>query len=320
MVTRPVPVTIRNQASVPDEHRPQPAEQEDAGLHHGGRVQVGRDRRGCRHGVRQPEVERELRRLGEGAAQHQKQDRQVERRGPHLGAAGQDLAQLIGAGGLAQQQHAGDQREAAGAGDHERHPRPLAAFGQVPPVADQQERGEAGELPEHQQDQHVVRERDAQHGALEQQQIGVEAPDRILAPEIPAGVGDDQQADEQDQEGEEQAVAVDEEGEIEPDLRHPGDLRPDHLAAEHGRGVGEQERQGGRGDAAGDQRAGVAAGADHQRRQDGAQERQQDDQGEAHPVPAVPSAVADAPVSPRLAPFQIPVPQSEVKRSDVPRR
>ena len=155
------------------------------------------------------------------------------------------------------------------------------------PVADQQERGEAGELPEHQQHQHVVREHDAEHRALEQQQIGVEPAHRVVAAEIPARVDDDQQADDQDQGGEEQAVAVDEEAEIEAQLRDPGDARLDHLAAEHRRGVGQQQRQGGRRHRARDQRAGVAAGTDHQRRQDRAEERQEDDQGEAHPCPAV---------------------------------
>ena len=58
--------------------RPQPDQQEDAGLHHGGRMQVGRDRRRRRHRVRQPEMERELGALGEGAEQNEDQRRNVE--------------------------------------------------------------------------------------------------------------------------------------------------------------------------------------------------------------------------------------------------
>ena len=55
------------------QRRPEPAHEEDAGLHHRGAVQIGGDRRGRRHGVRQPEVERELRRLGEAATEHEQQ-------------------------------------------------------------------------------------------------------------------------------------------------------------------------------------------------------------------------------------------------------
>ena len=49
------------------ENRPEARHEEDAGLHHRGGVKIGGDRRGRRHGVWQPEVEGELRRLGECA-------------------------------------------------------------------------------------------------------------------------------------------------------------------------------------------------------------------------------------------------------------
>jgi hypothetical protein len=232
-------------------------------------------------------MERELRRFGERAAEHQKQDRQVERRAADLRAAGQDLAQLIGARGLAQQQHPGDQRHATGAGHDQGHACPLPSRGQMAPVADQEERGEAGELPENEEHEDIVGQHDAEHGALEQKQIGVEPPDQVLAPQIPAGVDDDQQADDQDQEGEEQAVAVDEHAEVEPQLRHPGNLRAGDLAPKHGGDRREEESQGRRGDSPRDQRARVAPGPNHQGWQGGAEERQQHDQGEAHPASAV---------------------------------
>jgi hypothetical protein len=59
--------------------RPEPRHQEDARLHQRRRMQVGGNRRGRRHGVRQPEMERELRALGQGTEQDQDQRRQVER-------------------------------------------------------------------------------------------------------------------------------------------------------------------------------------------------------------------------------------------------
>jgi hypothetical protein len=59
--------------------REQARQQEHAGLHHGGRMQVGGNRRRRRHGVGQPEVEGKLGRLGEGAQQDQDQGRAVQR-------------------------------------------------------------------------------------------------------------------------------------------------------------------------------------------------------------------------------------------------
>ena len=66
--------------------RIEPHHQVDAGLHHGRRVQVGRDRGRRLHGVGQPEMERELRRLGEGAAEHEDKRGEVERAGAEHGA------------------------------------------------------------------------------------------------------------------------------------------------------------------------------------------------------------------------------------------
>ena len=45
----------------------QTCQQENPGFHHGRGVQIGRYRRWCRHGIRQPEMERELGTFGKGA-------------------------------------------------------------------------------------------------------------------------------------------------------------------------------------------------------------------------------------------------------------
>ncbi|KAG0956664.1 hypothetical protein G6F31_012595 [Rhizopus arrhizus] len=88
------------------QRRVQARQQEHAGLHHGGRVQVGRDRGRCRHRVRQPEVERELRTLGEDAGQHQEQRVRVQRAGADLLAGSQYHVQVEAADDAADQQHA----------------------------------------------------------------------------------------------------------------------------------------------------------------------------------------------------------------------
>jgi len=62
-------------------------------------------------------MKRKLRRLRKRADQDQQQRRRVEGRGADRLAALDDLADFISAGRLPQQQQAGDQREAAAAGD-----------------------------------------------------------------------------------------------------------------------------------------------------------------------------------------------------------
>ena len=61
------------------EHRRQPGDQIDARLDHRRRVQIGADRGRRLHRVGQPEVEGELRRLGERGEQHEADD------GPYIG-------------------------------------------------------------------------------------------------------------------------------------------------------------------------------------------------------------------------------------------
>ena len=57
-----------------------------------------------------------------------------------------------------QHDDAGQQAQPAAAGHHQRHARAALRIGAVVPVADEQERGEAGEFPEHHQLQQVARQ------------------------------------------------------------------------------------------------------------------------------------------------------------------
>ena len=161
--------------------RPKPRQQENARLHHRGRVQIGGH--GCRrgHGVRQPEVERELCRFGETAQQDQQERRHIERRGLDGLAVLQDVAEVVAARDVAQDQHSADQRKPARTGHSQRHARTLAAFGQVFPIADQQEGRQRCQLPEDQQKQDVVRQDDPHHRALKEQQVGEEFAHVIVA-------------------------------------------------------------------------------------------------------------------------------------------
>ena len=245
-------------------------------------MQVGGHRRRRGHRARQPEVEGELRRLGEGPQQDQKQRRQVKGRALDRLALGDDLGQAVRSRDLPQHQAARDHGKAACRGHGQRHARALAPFGQVLPETDQQERGQGGQFPEDQHHQDVVGQHDARHRALEQHQVGKERPRRVAFGQVEARVKDDQQPDPQDQDAEQKAKPVQHEIRVQPDLRHPGQAGGGDLACQNGGDVQKQAqgREGGDGPA-GDG-GGAAARTDHEARQQGAQERQDGDQGWGH--------------------------------------
>jgi hypothetical protein len=202
--------------------REQPRQQEHPGFHHGGRMQVGGNRRRRRHGVGQPEVERELGRLGERPQQDQDQGGQIEGMGADQVARGQNLRQFVTAGDFPQQQDAPQQGQPAHAGYRQGHAGAVAGFLAFLPVADEQEGTQAGQLPEDQHLDQVFRQHHAQHGTHEQEQIGVKAAQAVPLRQVIAGIDDDQQADAQDQAGEHQAQAVQAEGEVQSGGGHPG--------------------------------------------------------------------------------------------------
>ena len=102
------------------EGRVHPHDEIDTRFHHGGRVQIGRNRRRRFHGIGQPEMERELRGLGERTAEQQDQRHQVERACPHLVAEIDQKRELGHAGDVPDHQEPCHQRQAAEAGDDQR--------------------------------------------------------------------------------------------------------------------------------------------------------------------------------------------------------
>ena len=152
------------------QHWPQPCHQKHPCLDHGGRVQVGRHGGWRGHGMRQPEVERELRAFGQCAQQHQHQRRQVERVVAHLFACGQHMVQVVAAHHVADQEHAGQQAQSASAGHRQRHARPAPGVLAMVPVANQQEGKKAGQLPEKSQLNQIARQHQPHHGAHKRQE------------------------------------------------------------------------------------------------------------------------------------------------------
>ncbi len=188
--------------------RVQAGQQEYAGLDHRRRVQERRHWRRRGHRLWQPEVEGKLRRLGEHAEQDEHQRQWIQRVRADLIACRDHLAQFEAADDMAKQQNAGQERQPSSAGDGQCHPSTAPGVGAMVPVANQQERRKAGQLPEHQHQQQVLGKHHAQHRAHEQQKEAEEASHRVFLRQVIARVENHQQADAKNQQGEQKAQAI----------------------------------------------------------------------------------------------------------------
>ena len=115
-------------------------------------------------------MERELCGLGERTQQHQSQCHRVHAVVLDQVPGGENVLQFIAAHDVANQQDAGKQCQATASGNCKCHPCTAASVFFMGPEADQQERCQAGQLPENHHQQQVARQHDAKHGALEAQQ------------------------------------------------------------------------------------------------------------------------------------------------------
>ena len=155
----------------------QAAGQVDARRHHGGGVDERRHRRGTRHGVRKPDVERDLRRLPRGAGEQQQADER--RHGPAAEDGGAQPVQVLREAGEVERPRELDQQEEpdqeAGVTDAVREHRLLAGGAVLflgPPEADQQVGAQAHALPADEQQEQAVGEDEDQHRGDEEVQVG----------------------------------------------------------------------------------------------------------------------------------------------------
>ena len=196
----------------------------------------------------------------------------------------EDRGQVVAAGDMAEQQKTAQQGHPPGAGDGERHARAVARIAALLPVTDEQEGGQAGQLPEDQQQEDVLRQHHAQHGSHEQQQAGIEAPHAVPRGQVIAGIENDQQADAQNHQGEQQPQAVQAKGQIQSHRRHPGETLDHGMAGE---GRARQRQQTGQGEQGHGSRhpGGVQpAPTGNPGGQNGAEERREDDQRQTHGI------------------------------------
>ena len=259
------------------ERGPHPRHQEHTGFDHRRRMQVGRHRRGCGHGVRQPEMKRKLGRLGERTKQDQDERWQIPLRRLDLLSCGEDVGQIVTAHDIAQDQHPTNHGQTTGPRHSKGHSCALPPFGQMLPVSDQEERRQGCQLPEDQQQQDVIRQHDAKHRALKQKQIGKELPHRILRRQIEPGVKRDQQTDAKDHSREQKPQTVQKEASRKTQLRKPFNLGNQDFATKYGwrKGSKHHQRQQGRDGREGC--ASVTARPDHDTRHQRAEEWQDRD-------------------------------------------
>ena len=172
------------------EERRQARHHEDAGGHHGGGVDQRRDRGRALHGVRQPGVEQELRRLAHGAHEQEQagevsachsMPRNRKRCVGELGDAREDLVEGDAVEQDEDQEDAEREAEIADAVDDEGLDGGGVGAILLVPEADEQVAREADALPAEEHLDEVVGRHQHQHGEGEQRQIGEEArPVRVL--------------------------------------------------------------------------------------------------------------------------------------------
>src|SRR6185295_11483985 len=158
-------------------------------------------------------MEGELGALGEGAEQDQDEGGRVAGIVPDLVGDAYDRGDLVASGSFADQEKTREHREATDPRHGERHPRALTRVSAVLPVADQQERSEAGDFPEHREEQQVVGEYDPQHRRHEEREPGVELTGRVGGAEVVTRIEDDEESDPENQYREEQGESVEPERE-----------------------------------------------------------------------------------------------------------
>ena len=146
-----------------------------------------RDRGRALHGVRQPGVQQELRRLAHGAHEQQQAGHghrieiAAEDMDLGIGEAGRGGEDLLEADRLRQHEHeenAEQEAEVADAIDDEGFDRGGVGGGLLVPEADQQIGAEADAFPAEEQLQQIVGRHQHQHGESEQRQKGEEARPR----------------------------------------------------------------------------------------------------------------------------------------------
>jgi hypothetical protein len=153
-------------------------------------------------------VKRPLGGFRERGEQDQTRDYRIERAGDDGSAAGHHRRQVRRPCHVDEQEAGREQRQAARPGDDQCLYRGSARVVALVFEANEQERREARELPEYEQREDVVAERHAEHGPHEREQPRVEAAGVGMAVEVSARIQNDERTDSGDEQGKQQAQAI----------------------------------------------------------------------------------------------------------------
>ena len=166
--------------------------------HHRGGMNQGRNRCWALHGIGEPDMKRELGRLGHRTHEHQQAEQQ---RCPwRHSSCGQPLLQAIGdsleieaSGGPEQPKDAQKQAEVTDPVHHKGLLRGMGGTVAVVPEAHQQVGAHAHQLPEDVNFQKIGANNQSQHGAAEQRQVGEKAHIALVVSHVAVGIHQHQQ-------------------------------------------------------------------------------------------------------------------------------
>jgi len=268
--------------------------QVDAGRDHGGGVDQCRHRRRPGHGVGQPDVEWDLRRLAGGADEQQDAHQAGAdrgRRGAGERESGVDVVHLQRAQRAVEQEHAEQETGVADTVDDKGLLAGARVGGVVEPEADQQVTRQPHAFPAHEQHQQRTPQHQQQHEEEEEVEVGEEAPEALVVGHIAHRIDVDDRADAGDDERHHGGEAVEVEGDLElavadegPAIGHFDDRRKaaglQRQQRLHREREGQQRQPAADdGDEALADAVAAQSGGQHAVEQE-AQQRQQDDGGE----------------------------------------
>ena len=201
-------------------------EQVDTSLDDGRRMQEGRHRRRRSHGLRQPEVERELCRLGEGRKrdEHGHTSGQARALCPHI--RGEDVLKVRGPRCRCSNSNTGQQRQATDKGENQRALRTrLARFAAA---RNEHEGRQRDKLPGKEEHDDVVSQHQQQDRQRERRHQHVETDVSFAFGQIGCGIAKHHRADDECQHGEENTQCIATEGEVDVNTRRDDIANPGH--------------------------------------------------------------------------------------------
>ena len=201
--------------------RMQPGQEIDAGFDHGGGMQKRAHGRRRGHGVRQPEMEGELGRFGEGPCQEAYQNGQIACIAMQSFGVPLQFGYRIGPRHVADQQDAHEQQQTAAAGNQQGLSGTITGRCRFILKTDQQKGKKGCQLPENKQQDEIVAENQPHHGQEKRLQIDKKTVYLPVTRQIGIGIDRHQKTDAGDNQDKQKAQPV--QDDIEPDVQagHP---------------------------------------------------------------------------------------------------